>query len=65
MTGAHLRARRTELGLSQGKLAEALGVPVNTIARWERGELRIERPRMLELALDTLGKRGEERGREG
>jgi len=31
-------ATRKKLGLSQEKLAEALGVSRNTISRWERGE---------------------------
>jgi transcriptional regulator with XRE-family HTH domain len=35
-----LRARRRALGLSQAGLAQALCVAPNTVARWERGELR-------------------------
>jgi transcriptional regulator with XRE-family HTH domain len=54
MTPSELRKRRGMLGLSQGKLGERLGVPSNTIARWERGELAIEHPAMLRLALDRL-----------
>jgi transcriptional regulator with XRE-family HTH domain len=42
------------LGLSQADLAERLGVSANTIARWERGELAIQHPEMLRLALDSL-----------
>lgn len=33
-----ISATRKKLGLSQEKLAEALGVSRNTISRWERGE---------------------------
>jgi transcriptional regulator with XRE-family HTH domain len=49
-----LRTQRKALGLSQRKLAEALGVSTNTVARWERGELRIAQPKMLALALARL-----------
>jgi transcriptional regulator with XRE-family HTH domain len=38
-----LRASREKLKLTQAQLAERLGVPSNTIARWERGELNNER----------------------
>src|SRR5438067_1968447 len=40
MTPVDLRDRREALGLSQEALAERLDVSRNTIARWERGELR-------------------------
>lgn len=52
--GADLRLRRESLGLTQAELAAALGTTANTIARWERGELRIENPRMLGLAITQL-----------
>jgi hypothetical protein len=32
-----------------------LDVPVNTLARWERGEVAIRHPRILSLALHGLG----------
>lgn len=51
-----LRNNRLALGLSQAGLSSLLGVPVNTIARWERGELAIAHPRILELALIHLTK---------
>ncbi len=54
MTGTTLRYRREALGLSQEGLARRLGIPRNTIARWERGELRIEHGEMLRLALRAL-----------
>lgn len=54
MDGAELRGRRAALGLSQSALGAVLGVARNTIARWERGELTIENPQMLDLALQRL-----------
>jgi len=41
--------------LTQAQLAELLQIPVNTIARWERGELSIEKPEVLRLAIEHLG----------
>src|SRR3982074_3563085 len=49
-----LRERRIALGLSQRELATALGVMTNTLARWERGERRIGRARMVGIVLDGL-----------
>jgi DNA-binding XRE family transcriptional regulator len=40
------------LGYSQARLGEALGIRSNTVARWERGELRM--PPYLDLALQTI-----------
>ena len=57
MTGPELRTRRQALGWTQKVLAERLGVPVNTLARWERGALRIEHARLLDLALEALERR--------
>lgn len=54
MTGNELLARRRSLGLSQSELGEKLGVPANTIARWERGELTIASPNMLRWALKAI-----------
>ena len=54
MTGKELRRRRELIGLSQVALADALGLAPNTIARWERGELSIGSPKMLNLALNSL-----------
>jgi transcriptional regulator with XRE-family HTH domain len=58
MTGPDILAQRRRLGLSQAKLAEALScaerpaVSANTVARWERGEIRP--PPYLRLALERL-----------
>jgi transcriptional regulator with XRE-family HTH domain len=54
MIGAELKARRESLGLSQAELAEKLDVAPNTVARWERGELRIANPGMLKWALIAI-----------
>lgn len=52
--GANLRREREALGFSQAELGRKLSVSSNTIARWERGELTIEHPAMLQLAMATL-----------
>ena len=52
--GASLKRDREALGLSQAELGRRLSVSSNTIARWERGELRIEHPAMLQLAMAAL-----------
>jgi uncharacterized protein YuzE/DNA-binding XRE family transcriptional regulator len=52
--GAALRKERERIGLSQLELARKLSVSPNTVARWERGELKIEHPGMLQLALRSL-----------
>ena len=49
-----LTARRKALGLTQSALGESLGVPRNTVARWERGDLRVARPEWLDMALSNL-----------
>lgn len=54
MTGKELRARRLALKLTQVELGEYLGVSGNTIARWERGDMEIQHPKTLALALKAL-----------
>lgn len=54
MTPKELLSRRRDLGMSQAELAKELGIPANTIARWERGELTIARPQMLGLAIRCI-----------
>jgi DNA-binding transcriptional regulator YiaG len=54
LDGAKLRKERERIGLSQLDLARKLSVSPNTVARWERGELKIEHPGMLQLALKSL-----------
>ena len=41
-----IKTLRERLGLTQKELAAAVGVQPNTVARWERGELRISAPMM-------------------
>jgi transcriptional regulator with XRE-family HTH domain len=41
MTGAQLKWRRKRLDWTQSEMAKAVGVTRNTIARWERDEMRI------------------------
>jgi non-specific serine/threonine protein kinase len=54
LTPEELRERRKALGLSQASLGRALGVSPNTLARWERGELKLSNPSLVRLALDGL-----------
>lgn len=54
LDGTKLRKERERIGLSQLELARKLSVSPNTVARWERGELKIEHPGMLQLALKSL-----------
>ena len=56
MTGAQIRELRKALGYTQARLAEELGVTANTVARYEREELRPSPPvlkllKLLELLL--------------
>ena len=54
MTVKWWRERRLAMGMTQRDLAGELGVPMNTLARWERIEREVQHPRMLHLALDAL-----------
>ena len=44
MTGAQIKELRKSLGYTQARLAEEVGVTPNTIARYERDELRPSPP---------------------
>ena len=44
MTGRELKTLRQQMGLTQKELAEKLGVPWNTVARWEVGMRKIFEP---------------------
>lgn len=48
--GQRLRARRVMLGLSQEKLAEALGLTFQQIQKYERGSNRISASRLYHLS---------------
>lgn len=52
MKGAQLKRRRKALGYSQQELAEALGVHVMTLSKWERDVLEV--PLYINLALEAL-----------
>src|ERR1700730_11399984 len=49
-----LREQRNALGLTQARLAAAVGVTPNTVARWERSEQPIGHPERVRRALDQL-----------
>ena len=44
MKAKELAQIRKSLSLTQVQMAEKIGVESNTVARWERGELRISEP---------------------
>lgn len=44
MKGSELKKLREGMNLTQAELAEKIGVRSNTIARYERGELKIPEP---------------------
>lgn len=48
--GARVRMRRILLGLTQGKLATAIGMTFQQIQKYERGANRISASRLFELA---------------
>lgn len=52
--GAKIRAWRELLGVTQSQLAEQLGVTLNTVWRWEVGEVPISPPaeKLLKKLLD-------------
>ena len=49
-----IKAARKRLGMSQSQLAEALGVTVTTISRWERGERAPHMPGLIVKAVEAL-----------
>jgi transcriptional regulator with XRE-family HTH domain len=55
MTPVELRKWRKRQQLTQGSLAGRLGLHINTVHRWESGEVTI--PPFLGLALETLERR--------
>ena len=57
MSGPSLRATRQELGQTQAGLAALLGVSRYLVSKWEREDVRIAHPRILELALAELKRR--------
>ena len=48
--GARVRARRLELGISQEKLANAIGLTFQQVQKYEKGSNRISSSRLVQLA---------------
>jgi transcriptional regulator with XRE-family HTH domain len=48
--GKRLRARRLEIGLSQGRLARSVGITFQQIQKYERGSNRVVASRLFDLA---------------
>ena len=48
--GKRIRLRRQTLGLSQGKLAEALGLTFQQVQKYEKGANRVGASRLFDLA---------------
>ena len=63
MKGRDLTEWRKRWGLTQIKLAQALGVDVMTVSRWER-EVQVPTP-VLPLALEALEHRMTKGGKDG
>lgn len=52
MNGKELKEKRKDLNFTQEQLANELQVTANTVARWEREEMKI--PPFLHLALESI-----------
>jgi len=61
MTASALRRLRRRFGLTQAAFADLVGVTANTVARWERGEMRMQ-PAMDRLVRLSVGEAGRPRG---
>jgi putative transcriptional regulator len=55
MNGAQIKELRKSLGYTQARLAEEVGLTANTIARYERDELKPSPPVLKLLKLLELG----------
>ncbi|MEE3663959.1 helix-turn-helix domain-containing protein [Brenneria sp. g21c3] len=56
MTGAEIKAVRVRCGLSQALLAYTLGMTVDSVSKWERGEITPSGPAL--RILNTLAAKG-------
>ena len=56
---AEVRGLRRRLGWTQARLAAALGVAANTVARWERGERAPRSADAIRIALAAIEGRGQ------
>ena len=63
MTGAQIKELRKSLGYTQARLAEEVGLTPNTIARYERDELKPSPPVLKLLRLLELSKELSKAGR--
>jgi transcriptional regulator with XRE-family HTH domain len=54
LTPRVLRDKRKLLRLTQAEIARQLGVAANTVARWERGEMRPSHPEVMARRLGRL-----------
>lgn len=50
MVGSRIRARREALGMSQGRLGQALGVTFSQVQKYEKGSNRIGAGRLFQVA---------------
>lgn len=53
----NIRSLRSGAGMTQPDLANKLGVAVNTVSRWEKGE-SIPRPRYIKRMAEIFGVKG-------
>ena len=63
MTGAQIKELRKSLGYTQARLAEEVGLTPNTIARYERDELKPSPPVLKLLRLLEMSKELSKAGR--
>ena len=63
MTGPQIKELRKSLGYTQARLAEEVGLTPNTIARYERDELKPSPPVLKLLRLLELSKELSKAGR--
>lgn len=54
MTGAELRRARLAMGMTQRQLALVLGVHVNTVACWERGDKTMGHSDLIQHAIMSI-----------